>query len=136
MSSTQKVYAFPSPAERRTAIAIAERLLQQENRPTAIMCSTDLLALATVQAATKLGLMVPDDIAICGFDDFPFAEFVQPALTTVRVPAYEMGGRPLACSSRDSTGDGVAAEQIEFSVELLLRGLDVTQWRRAGCFEP
>lgn len=104
-----------------TAIPIAERLLGRPDRPTAIMCATDLLALATVQTATRMGLKVPGDLAVCGFDDFPFAEFAQPALTTVRVPAYEMGREAARMLIGRLDDDGATAEQIEFSVELLIR---------------
>jgi DNA-binding LacI/PurR family transcriptional regulator len=50
-----------------------------------------LLAIGAIRAAHDLGLRVPDDIAIAGFDDFMFSEFVNPPLTTVRIPGYDMG---------------------------------------------
>jgi DNA-binding LacI/PurR family transcriptional regulator len=88
------------------------------------MCSTDLLALATIHAAHRLGLVVPDDIAISGFDDFPFAEFSAPALTTVRIPAYDMGreaARILIEHLKDGDAAGDGAEQLEFPVQLIVR---------------
>jgi LacI family transcriptional regulator len=116
-----RLQVFEAGWEPATAIPVAERLLRDEQRPTAIMCSTDLLALATVQTATKLGLKVPGDVAVCGFDDFPFAEFAQPALTTVRVPAYEMGREAARMLIAHLNGETTDVEQIVFPVELLLR---------------
>ena len=60
-------------------------------RPTALVAASDLLAVGALRAMKAAGLRVPDDIAITGFDDFDFAQYVEPALTTVRLPVHEMG---------------------------------------------
>lgn len=73
--------------------AIARRLLGLRDRPTAIMGGNDLLALGALDTAIELGLAVPGDVAITGFDDFEFAAYTRPRLTTVSVPGYEMGLR-------------------------------------------
>lgn len=59
----------------------------------ALVCANDLLAIHALRAARVTGRRVPDDLAITGFDDFDFAAYVSPQLTTVRVPGYEMGRR-------------------------------------------
>ena len=69
----------------------ALRLLRQEHRPTGIFCANDLMALGAMDAARGLGMSVPDDIALIGFDDIDAAAMVSPALTTVSNPAYETG---------------------------------------------
>jgi LacI family transcriptional regulator len=69
----------------------ARRLLQRPNRPTGIFCANDLMALGAMDAASELGLDVPGDIAIVGFDDIEAAGMVTPGLTTVSNPAYETG---------------------------------------------
>ena len=109
--------------EPASAVPIAERLLRSSERPTAIMCSTDLLALATIDTARGLGLEVPGDVAVSGFDDFPFSQFAHPALTTIRIPAYDMGREAARILIDHLTGDDDAerASQIEFSVELMVR---------------
>lgn len=61
----------------------AYHLLQQANRPTVIITLNDLLGMATIRAATDLGLRIPEDISVAGFDDIPFANFVVPRLTTI-----------------------------------------------------
>ena len=65
---------------------MAERLLRLPDPPTAIMCGNDLLALGAMRAARIRGLRIPADVAIAGFNDFEFAQFADPPLTTVRVP--------------------------------------------------
>ncbi len=118
-----ELQAFEAGWEPATAVPVARRLLSMEHRPSAIVCSTDLLALSTIHTARGLGLEVPADVAVAGFDDFPFAQFSHPTLTTVRVPAYEMGheaARMLINHLGDDAGTG-NARQIEFSIELLVR---------------
>lgn len=72
-------------------IAFAEELFRLPQIPTAIMCMNDLLAIGALQAASKAGLRVPEDISIVGFDDIPFASYSIPELTTVSLQANEMG---------------------------------------------
>jgi LacI family transcriptional regulator len=65
-------------------------LLAGADRPTAIFASNDDMAAGVVQAAHELGLDVPRDLSVAGFDDSQIASIVWPALTTIRQPAYEM----------------------------------------------
>ena len=68
-----------------------QQLLATPPRPTAIFACSDYIAVGVLQAARQGGLAVPDDISLVGFDDMPFAELVDPPLTTVRQPVAEMG---------------------------------------------
>jgi DNA-binding LacI/PurR family transcriptional regulator len=107
--------------EPASAVPIAERLLEMTPRPTAILCATDLLAIATMDTARRLGLEVPVDLAVSGFDDFPFSQFTNPALTTVRIPAYEMGTHAARMLIGHLRGEQEQVEQVELSVELMVR---------------
>lgn len=60
-------------------------------RPTAIMACSDYIAIGILSAARQMGVAVPGDVSLVGFDDMPFAELVDPPLTTVRQPIAEMG---------------------------------------------
>lgn len=71
--------------------AAARELLRLADRPTAFFGANDLIALGIIYAAQDAGLRVPQDVAVVGHDDRNFAEIVRPALTTVSLPAYEMG---------------------------------------------
>ncbi|WP_420406818.1 LacI family DNA-binding transcriptional regulator [Hoeflea sp.] len=67
------------------------RLMQASPRPTAVICGNDVLAIGAMQRAREMGMSVPGDISITGFDDIDIAEMVNPGLTTVRVPHRRMG---------------------------------------------
>lgn len=70
----------------------ALRLLQPENRPTAVFCYNDRMAMGLYRAAGELGLRIPDELSVVGFDNQELiAENLYPALTTVALPHYEMG---------------------------------------------
>ncbi|CAM5366926.1 HTH-type transcriptional repressor PurR [Streptomyces tanashiensis] len=72
-------------------------------RPTAVICDDDILAVGVGKAAHRLGLRVPDDLSVTGFDEMTLATAVEPELTTVRLPAEEFGdgdGRRSSPSSR------------------------------------
>ncbi|MCY9658695.1 LacI family DNA-binding transcriptional regulator [Paenibacillus chondroitinus] len=66
-------------------------LLQQEGRPSALFCCNDLLAIGALQAAKALGLRVPEDVSIVGFDDTILASVTDPPLTTIAQPIEAMG---------------------------------------------
>lgn len=68
-----------------------KKLLSIENPVTAVFCSNDYLALGAMKGARELGLNLPADLSILGFDDIQIASYVIPELTTIRQPAYEMG---------------------------------------------
>lgn len=69
----------------------ARELLALEERPTAIFAANDIMALGAIYAIQEAGLKVPADVAIVGYDDRDFAAWIRPALTTIRMPSYEMG---------------------------------------------
>ena len=69
----------------------AKTILQSPDRPTAIFCANDLIALGAMDAARDVGISVPVELALVGFDDIEAAALVSPALTTVSNPAYEIG---------------------------------------------
>jgi len=69
----------------------AHRALSEPRRPTAVVAGSDLIASATLDAARQLGLRIPEDLAVTGFDDQPLAVHTNPNLTTVRMPLREIG---------------------------------------------
>lgn len=70
-----------------------ERLMKQQPPPTAIFCGNDTLAFGVMLAAQRAGMRIPEELSITGFDDLPQARFMSPPLTTVAVPAAEIGRR-------------------------------------------
>lgn len=74
------------------AFAAARRLLERKDRPTAIFCGNDEMAMQVYNAAGQLGLSIPHNLSVVGFDDHRlFSEGLRPALTTVALPYVAMG---------------------------------------------
>jgi LacI family transcriptional regulator len=71
--------------------AAMRQLMALPNRPSAVFCSNDLMALGAMDAVTDLGLSVPRDVAVVGYDDLEWSSLVRPRLTTVLNPAYDTG---------------------------------------------
>jgi LacI family transcriptional regulator len=69
----------------------ARALLGRADRPTAVLCGADIIASGCLEAARSLGLSVPGDVAVSGFDDRSLATHTSPTLTTVRMPLREIG---------------------------------------------
>lgn len=72
---------------------LTEKLLKLPNPPDALFTGNNLITLGALETIYKMGLKIPDDIAIIGFDDMYWAEFLNPPLTAVRQPGYEIGKR-------------------------------------------
>ncbi|MGW5329327.1 LacI family DNA-binding transcriptional regulator [Streptomyces sp. NPDC004014] len=91
----------------RLDVAAGARLLGLADRPTAVFCANDLLALGVLQALYAAGVVVPDDLAIVGYDDIEFAAAAAVPLTSVRQPAVTMG----------ALAAGLLLEETEAGVE-------------------
>ena len=94
----------------QVAFQAAEDLLARDPRPDALFCCNDIMALAAIDAARMLGLSVPDDVAVAGFDDIPMANFNSYRLTTVRQPVARMVDEAIRLIS--AAGDGPRGERI------------------------
>lgn len=81
----------------RSGLEAAGRILANKTRPTAIFAANDDMAAATSTLAHRMGLDVPKDISIVGFDDTPIATSVWPALTTIHQPIAEMARTAVDC---------------------------------------
>ncbi len=85
-------FVGPVEVERFVAFAAAMEMLAGADRPTAVICGNDMIAIQVYCAAARLGLAIPDDLSVIGYDDLAmFALSLYPNLTTVRLPYFEMG---------------------------------------------
>jgi LacI family transcriptional regulator len=89
-------------------IARATAMLQQQNRPTAIICGNDTVAMQVYAAAASLGLSIPQDLSVIGFDDLRLiSETLYPQLTTVALPYFDIGRKAIELTySASEHGDG------------------------------
>ena len=98
-----------------------KRLLEVELQPTAIMTSSDLMALGAMKAASEKGLSVGGDISIVGFDDIQLAANYHPPLTTIRQPTYKIGVTLCHMLIQLIRGEELIERQIILQPELVVR---------------
>lgn len=105
-----------------TADQPAHELLTMPDRPTAIFAANDLSALRTMEVAKGLGLSVPDDVSVIGFDNVPESAMSTPALTTIAQPIRQMGSEAIAqlIAMMDGTAEG--GNHVTLPTELIVRG--------------
>ncbi len=96
-------------------------LLGQPDRPTAIFAGSDLQALGVIRAARELGLRVPEDLSVVGYDDLPLTEWIGPPLTTIRQPLREMAGTATRLVLSLARGETPANQRIDLATELIVR---------------
>ena len=103
-------------------VAAGGRLLSRADRPTAIFAGNDIQAFGVYEAARGLGLLVPDDISVVGYDDVPSASWMGPQLTTIRQPLIEMAEQ--ATRLVLSLGDSSRREpvRLDLATSLVVRG--------------
>jgi LacI family transcriptional regulator len=97
-------------------------LLALADPPTAIFAANDVSAFGAMDAIRDLGLRVPDDISVIGFDDIPDAQTSTPALTTIRQPMREMGASATRMLLDHIAGEHHTNQRIELPTELIIRG--------------
>ncbi|MEU8637260.1 LacI family DNA-binding transcriptional regulator [Amycolatopsis sp. NPDC048633] len=101
--------------------ASAHDLLTGPDRPTAIFAANDISAIATVGAARELGLSVPGDLSLVGFDNVPESALCNPPLTTVDQPIREMGHRAISMLIALINGDEVPRTHVTLDTGLVVR---------------
>ncbi|MEM7442400.1 MAG: LacI family DNA-binding transcriptional regulator [Pseudomonadota bacterium] len=97
-----------------------QQIMSEDPAPTVVLCGNDVLAVGALRAAKEMGLNVPQDISITGFDDIELAMLAEPALTTVHVPHREMGRRAASMLVQMVNGQSVS-ESVELKTEIRLR---------------
>jgi len=110
-----------------------QKLLVLAERPTAIVCYNDMMAIGAIQAVQQAGLHVPGDISITGFDDIELAPYITPPLTTFHQPKYELGREAATMMLRVLSGN----MEPSSPAVLVLRGeLVVRASTAVPCSEP
>jgi DNA-binding LacI/PurR family transcriptional regulator len=94
--------------------------LDRDEPPSAIFCANDIVAVGALYECQRLRKRVPEDVSIIGFDDLPLAQYVFPQLTSVRVPAAEMGAQAVALLLGVIAGDRARSRTLQ--TEIVERG--------------
>jgi DNA-binding LacI/PurR family transcriptional regulator len=105
------------------------------DRPTAVTCYNDLVAIGLCRALAELGLRVPDDVSVVGYDDIPLAEYLAIPLTTVRVPKFRMGQIAAEMLIRHiEAREAIPPQKVYLEAELIVR--QSTRSRASGVAAP
>ncbi|GGS29107.1 transcriptional regulator [Streptomyces humidus] len=99
----------------------ARDLLSRPDRPTAVFTANDMQALGVYQAARELGLRIPEDLSVVGFDDVPAVAWVDPPLTTVHQPLAEMAVAATELAPALGRGEDVPQVGVEIATTLTVR---------------
>ena len=101
---------------------VREVFSRDGERPTAITCFNDLIAIGALRALDELGLSVPGDVSVVGYDDIEMAAYLPTPLTTVHVPSREMGRRAATLLLRQLDGaSGDTPERVVLDADLVIR---------------
>ena len=99
----------------------AAQLLQQPQRPQAIFCMNDEMAIGAMSCIRKHGLRIPQDIAIAGFDNIEYAGFTEPGLTTIDQPAEQLGRQAMRALYQLMQGTPLAQQHMMLPYRLVVR---------------
>lgn len=99
-----------------------ERLLALKEPPTAVFAVTDMVAVGAYGVARRLGLRVPEDLAIVGYNDIPLAGRLIPGLTTVHVPIHEFGSAAARLLLEQIENGQVTPKRVVYEPQLVIRG--------------
>jgi DNA-binding LacI/PurR family transcriptional regulator len=102
------------------------RLLELPAPPDAVLAGNDLMAIGAMGAIRSRGLRIPEDVALIGFDDIRMVAYLEPPLTTVRQPLFEMGALAMRLLLRHIQDDTLPPEMVDLPTQLVVR-------RSCGC---
>ena len=111
----------PGDFDLEAGATAARQLMQCAPRPTAIVAANDLAAFGAISGLSAMGLRVPDDVSVLGFDDIAFARVFLPALTTIAQPVYELGREALRLATAAIPADEETGEAVVRPARFIVR---------------
>jgi LacI family xylobiose transport system transcriptional regulator len=121
----------PGEFHHRDGVEEGRQLLSRPARPTAIFASSDLVALGVYEAARSLGIAIPADLSVVGYDDLRIAQWAGPPLTTIHVPLVAMAEQAVRLVLRMRDEPDLAFSRIDLDTSLVVRE-STTAPRRAS----
>ncbi|MFJ5622700.1 LacI family DNA-binding transcriptional regulator [Peribacillus loiseleuriae] len=98
-----------------------KKLMKQDNKPTAIFFGNDEMAMGGIKAAKEMGIRVPEDLAVIGFDDIKFSAVFDPALTTIAQPFHEMGRKSMELLLKIMNDEPLEHEKYVIESQFIVR---------------
>lgn len=96
-------------------------LLDAPDRPTGVFAPSDVIAIGALDAISERGLRCPEDISVVGYNDLPLSRFVAPSLTTVEMPAEEIGAEAARMALQSITDRGTRGRLVTLPARLIVR---------------
>ena len=96
-------------------------MLQDQIKPSAVFIASDVVAIGAMEAIHQCGLRIPEDIALVGFDDIPWAAYLNPPLTTIRVPAHALGWSAGHLLIQTLDDESLDLDHVVLDTELIVR---------------
>ncbi|WCK53194.1 LacI family DNA-binding transcriptional regulator [Aneurinibacillus sp. Ricciae_BoGa-3] len=119
----------------KSGFDIMMKFLAHEQKPTAVFASSDEMAVGALKACKSKGLRIPEDISIIGFDDVPLCTLVEPELTTVSQPKYELGSQAMKMLLTIIETNNLSQKQIVLPHKLMVRQTtrekEVAGWKKS-----
>ncbi|WP_336631836.1 MULTISPECIES: LacI family DNA-binding transcriptional regulator [unclassified Microbacterium] len=114
-------HAMASTIDEGRRLAAAVLRLPPERRPTALFAHNDLMAVGAIDALREAGLRCPEDVSVVGYNDAPLSDHLDPPLTTVRLPGFELGQHSARLAFAAVAGESAVAERIMLAPEFIER---------------
>jgi DNA-binding LacI/PurR family transcriptional regulator len=125
-------HIVPARNDAESGAAAMQSLLRLADPPTAVLATTDVLAIGGLHAAYEAGWSVPRDLSVAGFDDIPMAAFTVPSLTTIRMPVMEMATRAVDLAVDQAEGGSADGGAPHVMAPTLIIRRSVAQPRSAA----
>lgn len=126
----------PGNWEPSSGYAMTMELMALDQPPDAIFCANDLMAMGCFEALKQLGLKIPEDVAVVGFDDREIARSLHPPLTTMVLPQYEMGQTAAELLLDGASGLPTGPNRIKIECELIQRASTLDAKQFTSVVEP
>lgn len=98
-----------------------KKMAERGTLPSSIFVSNDMMAMGVINAANELGIKVPDDLSIIGYDDIHIAKFMSPSLTTIHQPKYRLGQAAVETLVRRLDDKSNEAQVVQLEPTLVVR---------------
>lgn len=117
----EKSYIISGPLNFETGATSLSQLMSLPQPPSAIFCHSDIVAIGAIHQAKQLGIKIPEDLSIVGFDDIALAQYADPPLTTVAQPRYKIGQKAVLLLLELLQKNSVKSGSILLDSELIIR---------------
>lgn len=121
LHDTALIVSEDAPPSVQLGCRLLRRLLDKAPDADAVLCQDDTVALGVIFECRRLGIAIPGDFGVCGFNDLDFAASVEPPMTTVRIPRFEIGYRAADMLIRLDNGEHVPERNVDTGFRVIER---------------